>query len=223
MEVPEFVTPKNMEVKHTHASILLGVLSKTDSRISKVVELGSGNGIVLVLMAKLNPNLKELIGIEINEKYCEAARQIIEMNDLEDRIRIINADVKDVHKVLGYECVECVIFNPPFHNDGKKSRINDRFLERNVDDFEDFVIAARNVLKYGYNFFAVTSPKNMILDVGIFIKYNMVPKVVTPIYGKAGADSKMIFVEGKKGGKLGGFKLHPPIFLDDFPNRYTES
>ncbi len=215
MNVPEFLTPQNMESKHTHASILLGTLPKIGTKVSRVVELGSGNGVVLVIMAKLNP-IRELIGIEINEKSCEIAREIVQMNGLTGRIRIINADVRDAAKILGYESVDCVVFNPPFHNDGKKSEENKRFFERNVDDFEDFVVAAKSILKYGHEFFAITSPKNWILDINVFVKHNMVPKAVTPIYGKSGVDSKMIFVEGKKGGKIGGFKLHPPILLDRF-------
>ncbi|BBJ27523.1 methyltransferase [Athalassotoga saccharophila] len=214
MYVPEFLTPQKMEAKHTHASILLGTLSKIGT-ISRVVELGSGNGVVLVIIAKLNP-VKELIGIEINERSCEVARKIVEMNGLKERIKIINADVRDASKILGYESVDCVVFNPPFHNDGKKSKESERFLERNVDDFEDFVVAAKSILKYGHEFFAITSPKNLILDVNVFVKHNMTPKSITPIYGKLGVDSKMIFVEGKKGGKMGGFKLHSPIMLDDF-------
>ncbi len=215
MKVPDFLTPEKMEAKHTHASILLGTLSRIGSKISRVVELGSGNGVVLVIMAKLNP-VKELIGIEINERSCEVARKIVEMNGLTDRIRIINADVRDAQKILGYESTDCVVFNPPFHNDGKKSNENERFLERNVDDFEDFVVAAKNILKYGHEFFAITSPKNLILDINVFVKHNMTPKTITPVYGKFGVDSKMIFLEGKKGGKMGGFKLHSPIFLDKF-------
>ncbi len=98
--VPKFKTPEHMEVKHTHASIMLGILSHMDSKTTKVVELGSGNGVVLVLMAKLNPYLDNLIGIEINEKYCEVAREVVKLNDLSDKIKIIQGDIHEASELV---------------------------------------------------------------------------------------------------------------------------
>ncbi len=213
--VPKFKTPEHMEVKHTHASIVLGVLSHMDSKTTKVVELGSGNGVVLVLMAKLNPHLENLVGIEINEKYCEVAREIVKLNDLSEKIRIIQGDVKEAPDLLGYEWADCVVFNPPFHNDGKTSKNSGRFLERNVDIFESFVSSARDILKYGHKFFAITSPKNMIVNIDTLVTNRMMLKSIVPIYGKPEVDSKLLFLEGKKGGKKGGFKMNPPIFLNE--------
>lgn len=213
--VPKFKTPEHMEVKHTHASIMLGILSHMDSKTTKVVELGSGNGVVLVLMAKLNPYLDNLIGIEINEKYCEVAREVVKLNDLSDKIKIIQGDIHEASKLVGYEWADCVVFNPPFHNDGKISNDNERFLERNADLFDEFVSSASDVLKYGHKFFAVTSPKNMIIDIETLTAKQMIPKSIIPIYGKTGVDSKLLFLEGRKGGKKEGFKMKSPIFLNE--------
>lgn len=214
--VPEFKTPEKMEVKHTHASIALGILSKMDSKASKVAELGCGNAVVLVLMAKLNPQIDDFVGIEINEKYCEVAREVVRLNDLSNRIKIINANITESSKLLGYGWADYVVFNPPFHNDGKMSYKNERFVERNANVLDEFVASARDVLKYGHKFFAITSTKNMITDLDTFVKNKMIPKTVIPIYGKLGIESKLLFWEGKRGGKSGGFKVNFPVFLNDF-------
>jgi tRNA1Val (adenine37-N6)-methyltransferase len=214
--IPDFKMPENMKVKHTHASIILGLFSKIDSKNSTVVELGCGNCVVLVLVAKLNPSVKHLIGVEINKNYCDFAQEVIKLNDLSDRIEVLNADVKDVPDLIGYESADCIMFNPPFHNDGKTSKTADRFLERNVDSFEEFTSSAKKILKYGHKFFTITSPKNVLMDFSILGKNKMVPKSITPIYGKKEVDSKLIFTEGIKGGKLSGFKVKAPIFLNEW-------
>lgn len=216
--VPTFKTLEHMEVKHTHASIMLGILSQMDSKTTKVVELGSGNAVVLVLMAKLNPRIQNFVGIEINEKYCEVANEIVKLNDLSEKIKIIHGDIRQASELLGYEWADCVVFNPPFHNDGKISSDNERFLERNADIFDEFVSSARDILKYGHKFFAITSPKNMIIDLDILTKKQMILKTIVPIYGKREVDSKLLFLEGKKGGKKGGFKMKAPVFLSDLVN-----
>jgi tRNA1Val (adenine37-N6)-methyltransferase len=213
--IPAFKTPEQMAVKHTHASIVLGILSQMDSKTTKVVELGSGNGVVLVLMAKLNPHVENFIGIEINEKYCEVAREVVKLNNLSERVKIIHGDIQEASNLLTYEWADCVVFNPPFHNDGKKSQNNERFLERNVDIFDEFVSSARDILKYGHKFFAVTSPKNMVIDFETLTAKQMILKKIVPIYGKRGVDSKLLFLEGKKGGKKGGFKMKAPVFLSE--------
>lgn len=220
--IPEFKTPEKMEVKHTHASIILGILSKIDSKTSKVVELGCGNAVVLVLMAKLNSHIDNFVGIEINEKYCEVAREVVRMNDLSNKIKIINANITESSKLLGYDWADCVVFNPPFHNDGKMSDKSERFIERNADVLDEFVMSARDILKYGHKFFAITSPKNMIIDIDTFVKNKMIPKAIIPVYGKLDVDSKLLFWEGKKGGRIGGFKVNSPIFLKDFVQSNTK-
>ncbi len=203
-----------MEVKHTHASVALAVLSRL-RRASSIVELGSGNGVVLVLLAILNPSLKNLVGIEVNAKNCVFAQRIVEMNDLADRVRVVNADVREAPRIFGNETADAVVFNPPFHLSGRISSDGDRFLERNADVFDDFVIAAKKLLKYRHRFFMVTSPRNTVSDFAFFTENGMVPKAVTPIYGKKGVESKLVFIEGMKGGNPGDFKFNPPFFLDE--------
>ncbi len=217
--IPEFKMPEKMVVKHTHASIVLGTLSKVPSKTVSVVELGCGNGVVLILMAKLNPSVRHLIGIEINKNYCDFAKEVVNLNNFSDIIEIVNADAKDAGKVIGKEMADCVVFNPPFHTDGKISKKAERFFERNANSFELFVESAKELLKYGHKFFTIISPKNFLTDMSIFINHGMIPKNIIPVYGKRGVDSKLIFIEGIKGGKLGGFKMKAPLFLDEFEDR----
>ncbi len=214
LRIPEFRSPTKFEVKHTHASVVLGSCSLTKSTRT-VVELGCGNGVVLVLIALLNLTVEKLIGVDINPKACEVAREFVRINSLEDRIEIINMDIKDLCNQLSCGFADLVVFNPPFHISGKVSKEKKRFLERNNDVFEDFVIAARNILNNRRRFCFVTSPNNVLVYSKILMNNKMIPKSLTPVYGKKGAESKLILVEGIKNGKSQGFKVKKPIFLNE--------
>ncbi len=214
LKIPKFHTPSAFETKHTHASIVLGNCSLVE-RTRTVVELGCGNGVVLVLIALLNPFVEKLIGVDINPKACDVAREFVRINSLEDRIEIINMDIKNVCDQIGHDFADLVVFNPPFHISGKVSKEKKRFLERNKDVFEDFVVAAHNILNNRHRFCLITSPNNILTYSTILMNNKMIPKFLTPVYGKKNSESKLVLIEGIKNGKLQGFRVKKPIFLDE--------
>ena len=42
----------------------------------------------------------KIIGVEIQEEVCEMATRSVKLNDLEDRVEIVNADIKEIDKIL---------------------------------------------------------------------------------------------------------------------------
>ncbi len=213
LKIPRFFSPKSFEVKHTHASIVLGSCP-LQKKTKTIVELGCGNGVVLVLIALLNPFVEKLIGVDVNPKACEVAREFVKLNSLENRIKILNTDIKDVRNELKCEMADLVVFNPPFHISGKVSVEKGRFLERNANVFESFVDATRLILKNKGIFRFVTSPNNILTYFEVLLRSNMIPKYLTPVYGKRGVESKLALIEGTKNGNLPGFRIKEPVFLD---------
>src|SRR5574344_2739945 len=62
---------------------------------STVIDLGTGNGIIpLLLYGKYKP--KQIIGIEIQKDIYELAVRNVKLNNLEERISIINGDVRNI-------------------------------------------------------------------------------------------------------------------------------
>ncbi len=213
LRVPEFRAPKEFEIKHTHASVVLGGYH-LPAKVQNVVELGCGNGVALLAMAILNPSVEKLIGVDVDPKACEVAKKFIKLNNLEDKMEILNVDILKLSKEIGYEAADFVIFNPPFHLSGKTSEDERRFLERNRNVFNDFVAMTTRILKNRKYFRFITSPSNLIVNLPILLKFHLTPKALIPIYGKMGTDSKLVLVEGIKNGNYAGFKVKKPIFFD---------
>ena len=72
-------------------AVLLANFAKV-KRGAKVVDLGTGTGIIPTLIAGKS-EASEIIGVEIQEEVYEMAIRSVRLNNLEDRVRIINADM----------------------------------------------------------------------------------------------------------------------------------
>ena len=80
-------------------SVLLSDYAKKIKNNAKVIDIGTGTGIVSLLLCK-KTNLSKIIGIEIQEDVAEMANRSIKLNNLEDKFEVINIikslDFKDI-------------------------------------------------------------------------------------------------------------------------------
>ena len=76
-------------------SIILSDFAKKIKNKSKVVDLGTGTGVIGLLLCK-KTQLDSIIGVEIQSEVSDMARRSVKLNKLEDRFNIINADVKEI-------------------------------------------------------------------------------------------------------------------------------
>ncbi len=210
--MPKFKVPDEFEIKHTHASVILGSYPLS-VKVWNAVEFGSGNGVASIMMALLNTHLK-IKAVDVDKKACEEAKAFVKLNQLNERIEVINMDVLKIPEFIGYESVDFVFFNPPFHISGKVSKNERRFLERNENAFEKFVISSFKILKNKGYFRMITSPMNLLTHVELLEKNRLIPKFFVPIYGKKEVNSKLILIEGVKNGKKKGVKVKFPVFLN---------
>ncbi len=82
--------------------------------------MGTGTGIIPILIAGKS-EAKKIIGVEIQEDVYEMATRSVKLNGLEERVKIINEDIKYIDKVLDVNGYHVVTSNPPYmHIDGIK-------------------------------------------------------------------------------------------------------
>ena len=76
-------------------SVLLTEFARDIKPGSTIVDLGTGNGILSILLCKkVQP--KKIIGIEKQEKVYKLCEENIKLNNLENQFEIIKSDIKDV-------------------------------------------------------------------------------------------------------------------------------
>ena len=94
-------------------SILLSDFAKEIKRDARVIDLGTGTGIIATLLCK-KTQLKEIIGVEKQEEVCEMAQRSIQLNQLENQFKIVNEDIIYLTKILGKNNFDAVVMNPPY-------------------------------------------------------------------------------------------------------------
>ena len=80
-------------------SVLLTDFAKKIKPNSLVADLGSGTGILSILLAAKTQNTK-FIGIEIQQEVADMSRRSIEYNKLNDRINIENCNILELKEKI---------------------------------------------------------------------------------------------------------------------------
>lgn len=88
----------------------------TAGKKDRVLDMGTGNGIIPVLMQSKNPG-STYSALEIQEGSAQLARRNVELNHLEDRISVVKGDIKEASTIFGEASFNVVTSNPPYMNE----------------------------------------------------------------------------------------------------------
>jgi tRNA1(Val) A37 N6-methylase TrmN6 len=87
-----------------------------------VLDLGTGCGIVLILLARLCPSLRHGVGVEIQRDLWEFARRNIEENGLGKALAAVHGDLRKKQDAIPPGSFDLVVSNPPFRKAGEGRR-----------------------------------------------------------------------------------------------------
>ena len=118
------IIQRNDHQNYTLDSRLLSEFCRINRHVKKILDIGTGNGILPMLLSKKSK--AEIVGIEILEVSADLAKKNIKLNNLEERVTIINGDIKEWESYFRRDEFDQIITNPPFFKyDGNNSQIND--------------------------------------------------------------------------------------------------
>lgn len=96
---------------------------------NSVLDLGTGSGILLLLLARRCEVLQKGLGVEIQRTLWEIACRNIEENGFGGRLLAVRCDLRKDVPGLAPRSVDLVISNPPYRKIGKGRRNPDRRQE----------------------------------------------------------------------------------------------
>ncbi len=105
------------EYRFTSDAVILANLVKANAA-SRVVDLGSGSGIIALLIAAKTKAAK-ITGIELQPKLAERSRRSVKLNRLESRVNIVTANINGCSDILGCGGFDVVVSNPPYYRTGE--------------------------------------------------------------------------------------------------------
>ena len=186
------------------------------------VDLGAGTGVLgLLLLAR---GAGRVLGVELNAAMAEMAGRSACLNRLEDRLKIMTADIRRLKDLLPGGHEELVVANPPYRpvGGGLVSPSAGIALARHevAGSLSDFVAAARFLVKYRGRFAMIHLPERLPEILRVMADAHLEPKRLQLVYPSPGRKPKFLLVEGVRGGKP-GLDVLPPLFVYGSDGRYS--
>lgn len=205
-------------------SILLSDFAKEIKNNAKVLDLGTGTGVIATLLCE-KTKLKEIIGIEKQKEVYQMAQKSIKLNQLENKFKIINEDIIKLNKILEKNSFDAIVTNPPYKKKGtgitneEKSKIIAR--HETTATLEDFIKISKDLLKDKGEFYMVHRPDRLVDILEIMRKYKIEPKILRFVFSNQKSQPKLILIKGIKNAKP-FLKIQNNLYIYNEEGKYTE-
>ena len=182
-------------------AVLLSDFAKDIKKGSKVIDLGTGTGILPILLSG-KTELEKIIGVEIQEEVADMARRSVKLNLLENKIQIINENILNLEEIYGNEKFDVIVTNPPYkkQNTGIKNENEKKLISRHevTANLEDFIRVSKNILKDKGLFFMVHRPERLVEIVSLMRKYKIEPKQIKFVAPNINKAPNLVLIKGIK-------------------------
>lgn len=190
--------------RFTSDSVILANMVKAKPS-DTIVDLGTGSGIIAILLYNKS-NAKKIVGLEIQKEMFEMAQKSVVENNIEDRVSILNMDIRNAYKNLGNECANVVVCNPPYEKDNQEPNANQVVRNCNLEingTLNDFCLSAKRLLKYGGKFYMIIKAKRMSESLVLLTQNGLEPKQMFLNFRSKQDEPDTVVIEAVKGGKVG--------------------
>ena len=207
-------------------SIILSEFAKKIKNNSDVVDLGTGTGILGILLCQ-KTKLKSIVGVEIQKEVSDMANRSIKLNKLENKFKIINSNINDLfkNKLLEKNKYDAIIMNPPYKELGtgiinldEKKLISRHEVKASLFDF---IKVSSQLLKDKGELYMVHKPERLG-DIIQYLRENKIePKELRIVYSHENEEATLVLIKGIKGGKK-FLKIDKPLIIYNMDGSYSK-
>ena len=189
----------------------------------RVLDLGTGTGIIPLLLSAKTKG-EHFTGLEISNSSADMARRSVRLNGLEQRIEIIQGDIKEAGELFAPASFDVVISNPPYmigqhgliNSDLEKAAARHEIL----CTLEDVVRAAARLVRSGGRFCLVHRPFRLAEIIRVLSSYRLEPKRMRLVYPYADREPNMVLIESVRGGNP-RMTVEKPLIVYEKAGVYT--
>lgn len=204
-------------------AVLLSAFAKVKTG-ECVLDLGTGTGILPILLAGKTDG-KHFTGLEIQPESADMAMRSVLHNDLQDKVQIVEGDIKEASKLFGADSFDVVTTNPPYMigGHGLANPESAKAIARHevLCTLEDVLREGAKVLKPGGKFFMVHRPFRLAEIMNSMSRFGMEPKRMRLVYPYIDKEPNMVLIEGARGGKP-RMTIEPPLIVYEKDGSYTK-
>lgn len=180
-----------------------------------VLDLGTGTGIIPILLEAKTEG-ENFVGLEIQKRSVDMARRSVIYNNLEDKIKIEEGDIKEASKLFGGASFDVVTTNPPYMTEhhGLQNLEDGIAIARHeiLCNLEDVIRESAKVLKPKGRFYMVHRPRRLVDIIDLMRKYKIEPKRIRMVHPFKNKEANIVLVEGVRGGKT-MMKVEAPLIV----------
>lgn len=189
----------------------------------RVLDLGTGTGIIPLLLSAKTKG-EHFTGLEISNSSADMARRSVRLNGLEQRIEIIQGDIKEAGELFAPASFDVVTSNPPYmigqhgliNSDLEKAAARHEIL----CTLEDVVRAAARLVRSGGRFCLIHRPFRLAEIIRVLSRYRLEPKRMRLVYPYTDREPNMVLIESVRGGNP-RMTVEKPLIVYEKAGVYT--
>ena len=205
-------------------SVLLSDFSKNIRNDSKVLDLGTGTGILSILLSG-KTKLEHIVGVEIQKDVADMATRSVKLNSLENKISIINENILNLENIYEKGSFDAIVTNPPYKKDntGIQNENKKKLVSRHeiTASLEDFIKVSKNMLKDKGELYMVHRPERLVDIIFLMRKYKIEPKLIQFVAPKIGKEPNLVLIKGVKNAKE-FLKFEKILYVYNEDGSYTD-
>ena len=190
----------------------------------RALDLGTGRGIIPILLEAKTEG-EHFSALEIQREVADMARRSVSLNGLEEKIQIVEGDIREASQIFGAAPFDVVTSNPPYMTDahGLKNPDLPKAIARHevLCTLDDVAREASRVLKTGGRFYMVHRPHRLAEIITVLRGYKLEPKRMKMVHPFADRDANMVLIEAVKGGGV-FLKMEAPVIVFKEPGVYAD-
>ena len=206
-------------------AVLLSDFAKNIKNNAKVLDLGTGTGIISILLCG-KTNLSKIIGVEVQEEVADMAKRSVRLNNLENKFEIINENITNLEKIYERNSFDVIVTNPPYkkENTGIVNEEKKKLISRHetLAKLEDYIKISNKLLKDKGEFYMVHRPERLVDIITYMRQYKIEPKEIRFVCSHENEPPKLVLIKGIKSGKP-FLKFKENLYIYEKDGKYTEA
>lgn len=182
------------------------VLLSNFARVRKgecALDLGTGTGIIPILLTAKTEG-ERFVGLEIQDESADMARRSVAHNHLEERVKIVDGDIKEASSIFGSASFDVITTNPPYMigQHGIANASDTKAIARHevLCTLDDILRESAKVLRPGGRFYMVHRPFRLAEILSKMVEVGIEPKRMRMVHPFIDKEPNMVLIEGKRGG-----------------------
>lgn len=194
-------------------SILLAEFVEQRNGNRLIVDFCTGNGAVpLILSTKTT---SKIIGFEVQKGPFELAYNSVKQNNLDNQIKIINANLNEALEYVLPESADVVTCNPPYFKYNNNLNVNmseEKAIARHeiATNLDEIIMSAKYILKNKGCLYIVHRPERLMEMLKLLENYKFAVKKIQFIYSDFKKNAIMVLIKATKNGS-DGLIINPPL------------